>query len=422
MTTRNLPLIGDVGILALVYHEWGPVWMTPHHVLTRLARYFHVVWSEPPHDWRNFRRSFNRQHVLDVNSELSIPPGFHVYVPEPWLPKFCRPSWLEGFAFERRLKRAIRRLMREGCRKLVLYVWHPQFEPALSYRDFDLKIYHVDDEYSFSPNPPPTDPRELRVLKNVDQVFVVSPSLLERKGTINPHTAFMPEGVDYQLYATPTAEPEDLAPIPRPRIGYTGNLKLQLDWPLLRELAMRHPQWQFVFVGPTMKGHGIKGYISEMSQLKNVHFLGPKSVTALASYPQHFDVCIMPYRVDGYTNNIYPLKLHEFLASGRPAVSSTIRSLWDFSNVIALVDGPGDWSQAIAGALQAPATCRASIAGRQKIARDHDWGNLIDSLAFTICERLGPEFSAEFAELGHSTSVVNDAQAPLSPDFVRSMG
>jgi hypothetical protein len=73
----------DVGILALVYHEWGPVWMTPHHVLTRLARYFHVLWSEPAHDWRNIRRSFERQYVLENNSDLSVPPGFQVYVPEP---------------------------------------------------------------------------------------------------------------------------------------------------------------------------------------------------------------------------------------------------------------------------------------------------------------------------------------------------
>jgi glycosyltransferase involved in cell wall biosynthesis len=372
--------------------------MTPHHVLTRLARYFHVVWSEPAHEWKNFRKSIGKRRALAGNGDFSLPPGFHMYVPEPWYPAIHYSDWMRRFTFERRLKHAARRLKREGCRKLVLYLWHPQFEPALFSLGFDLKLYHIDDEYSFSPTPPSSDPRELRILENVDQVFVVSPALLERKGAINPHTAFVPEGVDYKLYATPIPEPDDLRRIPHPRIGYTGNLKVQLDWPLLRELAMRHREWQFVFVGPVNPQHGIEGFISEMSQWSNVHFLGQKPVTVLASYPQHFDVGIMPYRVDAYTNNIYPLKLHEYLASGRPVVSSPIRSIQEFSDVVTLAETSDDWSRALADALQPAASFSKAIAIRRQIAREHDWETLIDSLARTICERLGPEYAKQFAE------------------------
>jgi glycosyltransferase involved in cell wall biosynthesis len=239
----------------------------------------------------------------------------------------------------------------------------------------------------------------LRVLNSVDQVFVVSPALLERKGGINPHTASIPEGVDYQLYTTRAAEPNDLMDIPRPRIGYTGYLKQQLDWPLLRDLATRHPEWQFVFVGPLKIQQGIDEFVREISQSKNVHFLGPKSVTALASYAQHFDVCIMPYRVDGYTNNIYPLKLHEYLASGRPVVSTPIRSLREFSSVIALAESTDDWSHAITDALGERANCSERVAERQNIAREYDWDRLVHKIAQTLCERMGSEYLHRFHEI-----------------------
>jgi phosphopantetheine--protein transferase-like protein len=80
--------------------------------------------------------------------------------------------------------------------------------------------------------------------------LVISPGLLERKSGINPHMSMVPEGVDSALYERVAPEPADLAPIPRPRIGYTGVLKRQLDWQLLHELGRRHPQWSFVYVGP----------------------------------------------------------------------------------------------------------------------------------------------------------------------------
>jgi len=67
-----------------------------------------------------------------------------------------------------------------------------------------------------------------------------------------------------------------------------------------------------------------------------LHFLGGKPTQSLGAYPQHFDVCLMPYVIDDYTRYVYPLKMHEYLAGGKPVVSSPIRSVEDFKHVIAL--------------------------------------------------------------------------------------
>jgi len=285
-----------------------------------------------------------------------------------------------------------------GCKKIILYIWRPEFGFALDFIRPDLSCYHIDDEYSFSETEVDVDPIERALIAKVDQVFIHSPGLMERKGRINPNTIFVPNGVDFLSYATSVPEPEDLSAIPSPKFGYTGYLKKQLDWPLMLELANRHRKWSFVFVGPMSPHHEILPLLKELSSLPNVYFLGCKSPHDLAAYAQHFDACIMPYRVNAYTNNIYPLKLHEYLASGRPIVSALIRSLRDLSNVIALANGPAEWSNALARALEAAATCPDAAAARQEIAREYDWDKLTQTIGLTLCERLGPEYSRQFHE------------------------
>src|SRR5579862_1657918 len=329
------PLFPDVGLLAMPYHHFGSSWMTPHHVLSRLAAYFEVVWLEPAHHWRDSSVVNNRQAAVK-DFVRSLPSSFRVYVPEYWLPDLYGFPWLRRFLLNTRVRRGWRQLEDRGCKRFVLYLWHHQYEAALAVRRDKLSIYHIEDEYSFAPDPPPMDTQELRLIREVNQVFVHSPQLMERKGWINPHTTFVPNGVDYLLYSTPRPPPADIASIPHPRIGYTGHLKRQLDWQLLKELATRHPNWSFVLVGARNLPLGASGILDEMSQMKNVYVLGKKTFTELAAYPQHFDACIMPYLINGYTENIYPLKLHEYLASGRPVVGTPIRSLKDFSGLISL--------------------------------------------------------------------------------------
>ncbi len=401
MSATPDPLIPEIGVLALPYHHWGTRWMTPHHVLTRLARYFHVVWLEPAHHWREIATYGSNP----VGSELEqmLPRGFDRYVPERWLPDVYRPAWLRAALLRQRVLQAWRRLAARGCRIRVLHLWHPQFEAALDAAHYDLSLYHIDDEYLFSPDAPPVSAEEARVLRRVGQAFAISPALMERKGGINPHFAFVPEGVDFRLYSTPIAEPEDLRSIRHPRIGYTGNLKRQLDWPLLRELARRHPEWAFVYVGPRYLDQQGEAIVKEMELLPNVHFLGAKTVTDLAAYPQHFDVCTMPYVVNGYTDNIYPLKLHEYLAGGRPVVGTPIRSLKDFSDVIGLASGVDEWSAALSAGLSSSASSAQAARARQAVARQYDWSELIHRIAATICERLGPEVGARLQRINVDT-------------------
>ncbi len=406
------PLLREVGVLALVPDRWGGLWQSRHQILTRLARYFRVVWMSPSHAWRD------TLHEVKVkaqgNAEAPTSPGLSIYEPELWLPKFYGPPWLRDLTYQIRLKRAYSLLQRQGCKQLILYVWRPQFAPALSVIPHDLSCYHIVDDYAFSDVDLPLAEAERQIISGVDQVFIHSPALLEKKGHLNANTMFVPNGVDYRAYAQAVQEPADLSPIPHPRIGYTGWLKKQLDWPLLLELTERHPEWSFVFVGVRNTSHPeIVASIDRLARRRNVHFLGAKPYHELAGYPQHFDVCLMPYRDDDYTKYIYPLKLHEYLASGRPAVGTRIRSLEAFTHVISLPHTSQEWSDAIASALRPRADACAHQALRQAIAQQHDWDLLVAKIVRTMAARLGLRERAMLQQLPMTSSAASDANAHM---------
>lgn len=295
---------------------------------------------------------------------------------------------MRDFIRRARIRAALHILKSKGCSRFILYLWRPEFDWALEDSDTHLACYHIDDEYTFTVSEQPIDPTEQSLMQRVDQVFIHSKKLLEKKGGINPHTSHVPNGVDYAAYSTPTPEPRDLGSIERPRMGYVGVVKAQLDFDLLRTLARGNPQWQFVMVGP----QGFLGdqavLLNEMSALPNFHLLGNRAVQTLPAYVQGMDACMMPYTINDYTNAIYPLKLHEYLAAGRPTVASPIHSVLPFRDVVSLATTPAEWQAALAAALD-PSANRPELARtRRERAAEHDWELLVGRIATHLRSRL----------------------------------
>ena len=386
MCLRNLlePVFSDIGVIALVPDDWDALWHPRHQVISRLSHFFPTVWLEPASPWREFWRNPKAAHT----EPAAVFRNLTLYRSGAWPPAFYRPGWLARFSFRDRLQRARKLLLRQNCKKIILYIWRPTFAPSLDLVPHDLSCYHIDDEYSFSSKDGPNSDEEIALLRRVDQVFIHSRMLLEKKGAINSETSYAPNGVDYEAYAKPVPEPADLAAIPHPRIGYTGFLKKQLDWELLLSLSGRHANWSFIFVGPQHQHPEMRPFIEQLSKRRNVHFLGAKPTEILAGYPQHFDVSIMPYRLDGYTRYIYPLKLHEYLAAGPPVVGAQVPALEEFSDVIALPRNEQEWSVALSEALGPEANSGQRRAARQAVARQYDWDFIVYELAETLASRI----------------------------------
>jgi glycosyltransferase involved in cell wall biosynthesis len=364
----------------------------------------------PPRSWRESLRPRNLT-VRPESDPISV-PGLTIYDPEPWLPEIYRPLWLRRLIFREHIKRARRQLTKRGCKKIILSMWRPRPDLELDSGMFDFRCYHVDDEYSFSPVEMPIAPEEMQVLREADQVFITSRALMEKKGWVNPNTCFVPNGVDYDDFASPKAEPEELKSVLRPRIGYSGFLKEQLDWDLLLHLSVRHPEWNFVFLGPVSSSLEKLAKMAELRTRANVYFLGAKPTRLVPSYIQHFDVCIMPYRQNDYTKYIYPLKLHEYLATGRPTVGTRIHSLEEFEGVVTLASSHDDWSEALAEALSPAGNDPDRVAKRRAVAEEHDWDLRVKGMALTLAKRVAPELVESSNWLSASYGNVDDSKIP----------
>ncbi len=361
--------------------------MSTHRLHAGLSDYFHVTMLEPTLGWRtHLTTRCPARHW----SPLAERPNFQVQSSEPWLPRFYRPRRLAAAVLRQRLERARRGLAAKGCTRFVLYVWTLDYIDAIRFEDWDLVVYQIADEYSFSPKDPPTSPAEHRMLRESGLVLIHSAALFEKNAGFARSVMRTPNGVDYQRFAEPTPEPDDLRDIPHPRIGYTGWIKSQLDWPLLDQLATRHPEWSFVFVGGLREHRGLRETVARMGEYSNVWFLGERPTEEMARYPQHFDACIMPYQLDGYTKYIQPLKLYEYLATGRPTLGTRIPAIEEAGAAVDCVEPTFEaWERSIARALLPEARSEAAAARRRSAARSFDWSLLSARIATRIALELG---------------------------------
>lgn len=384
---RSIAAQVKIGIVSLQPEEWDSLWRPAHFVELGLARRWPVVWVDPAREWRDALRPGTscprfRRPVADC--------GLDVYTPPRHLPRLYRPGALRRALERQRLEHAIERLRRSGCDRIVLYAWRPEFLECVDLVRHDLLVYHVIDEYSYAPDDPPTPEREHRMIGRADQVFLHSPGLVEKKGGIAPEkTAFVPNGVAFARFAAEAPEPPELRGIPRPRIGYIGAFKRQMDWNVVRRLVGAHPEWHWVFVGEWLESHTDLAPVRAWLEARpNVHFAGCVPASRLGEFPEHFDVGVLPYVEDGYTRYIYPLKLHEYLAAGLPAVGTPIRTLREFAGEIGLARTGDEWEAAIRTALAPEQRSAEAVARRRGVARAHDWDVLVDRIAGMIEDRL----------------------------------
>jgi glycosyltransferase involved in cell wall biosynthesis len=368
-----------VGVLALVSDDWAVAPQRRHQILSRLAARFPVAWVSPAQHWRE---RFTHPAAERVASAGQI----HVLESRSGFPRIDHPRFVRSALYRRRVSHGARWLRERGCTEIELQIWNPEFAGAIDWLPRASTSYHIDDEFSWATERRPMSAAERSLIARVDRVYVSSPGLLESKGGINATTVFSPNGVDYRAFSEPTTEPDDLARVPRPRVGYVGVIKEQIDLELLAALAAKHASWSFVFVGPVRTVHSsLREPLDRLRQLPNVHLLGERAPALLPAYLQHIDVALLPYRRNAYTDCINPMKLYEALAAGTPVVGSRIRTLEQFSSVVHLADGEREWESGILAALDAGSGNRRDE--RRAVARDYDWDSITAPIADAIARR-----------------------------------
>jgi UDP-galactopyranose mutase len=163
---------------------------------------------------------------------------------------------------------------------------------------------------------------EQQLLSRADLVLTGGQSLYEAKRARHSNIHAMPSSVDVAHFATArhdAAAPPDQKGIPHPRLGFFGVLDERLDIPLLAGLADARPDWHVVMLGPVVKIDP-----GELPRRDNIHYLGPKPYTELPRYIAGWDVALLLFARNEATRFISPTKTPEYLASGKPVVSTPV--------------------------------------------------------------------------------------------------
>ena len=302
---------GDV--LCLSHLRWGFVYQRPNHLMSRCARDRRVFFVEEP------------IHEATATPHLTfeeVKPNLQVVVPR--LPHGAPPH-----EAERLQRELLDRLVRDAkVRSPLLWLYTPMALGFARHLRPSLTVYDCMDELSgFHGAPPLLREREREVFAIADLVFTGGLSLHEAKRVHHPRVHAFPSSVDAAHFAKARTraaadEPSDQRAIPHPRLGFFGVIDERMDLGLLEKTASARPAYHFVLLGPIAKIDPAR-----LPRLPNIHYLGPKKYDQLPAYLAGWDVATMPFALNEATRYISPTKTLEYLAAGKPVVSTPIQDV-----------------------------------------------------------------------------------------------
>jgi UDP-galactopyranose mutase len=300
-------------LLCFSHLRWDFVFQRPQQLMTRFSEAMSVVYWEEPMDI-----GAKETAHLKVSTAEGYP---HIRIVVPHLP--------EGLDEERRdavLKRLLDAFSAGLRGTIVVWYYTPMMLPFSRDLDASVTVYDAMDELSkFKFAPPQLLALEQELIDRADLVFTGGSSLYEAKKGRHDSVHLFPSSVDRNHFAKARkvrSEPEDQAHLPQPKLGFYGVIDERFDIELLERIAAMRPDWQLVMVGPVVK-------IAEedLPRRPNIHYLGAKKYEQLPAYLSGWDVALMPFAMNESTQFISPTKTPEYLAGGKPVVSTPVKDV-----------------------------------------------------------------------------------------------
>ncbi len=334
------PSLHRSDLLCFSHLRWHFVTQRPQHLLTRAAQTRRVFfWEEPYWDADD---NGDGTPTLEVMQE-----GAQLWVLRPHLPRAGNADDMQ--------RDLLRRFMQD--QHVATYTSWYYTPMALGFTDRltpEATVYDCMDELTgFLGAPPALATREQDLFRQADVVFTGGMSLYEAKRKQHPNVHAFPSSIDVPHFAQALSisdDPTDQAAIPHPRAGFFGVLDERFDHALVREVAALRPDVHFVFIGPVVKINS-----ADLPHAANIHYLGGKSYAELPAYLAGWDVALLPFALNESTRFISPTKTPEYLAAGKPVVSSAIHDVvagYGNEGLVAIAHTPQQFAQAIDAALE----------------------------------------------------------------------
>ena len=309
----SLPAPRDPGrvetLICFSHLQWNFVLQRPQHLMRRFATRCSVLFFEEPVPTGQ-NSAFLELLGTNEPSVTIVRP----HVPRDW----------QATEVEEALAQLLGNLVATHCRaRPILWFYTPMMYPFAAGVDAAAVVYDCMDELSnFRFAPPEMAERERLLMQRADVVFTGGYSIFEAKRRHHDNIHPFPSGVDLAHFATARAglpAPHDQAGIETPVFGYYGVIDERIDLTLIATVAKARPDWSFAMIGPIAKIDS-----RDLPALPNIRYLGMKDYAELPAYLGGWDVALMPFAINEATRFISPTKTPEYLAGGRPVVSTTV--------------------------------------------------------------------------------------------------
>lgn len=300
-------------LICFSHLRWNFVFQRPQHLMSRFAREMNVIFWEEPIDIAPDETAYLqvREAQDAANVRLVVP---HL------------PQGMPEDAREAALKRLLDAHLASLQGPLVAWYYTPMMLPFSRHLEPAVTVFDAMDELSkFKFAPAKLLGLEQELIDRADVVFTGGSSLFEAKKDRHANVHCFPSSVDRAHFAKARArqfDPADQEDLPRPRLGFYGVIDERFDTELLASVAEMRPNWSFVMVGPV-----VKIAPEDLPKRPNIHYLGGKTYDQLPCYLSGWDVALMPFAMNESTQFISPTKTPEYLAGGRPVVSTPIKDV-----------------------------------------------------------------------------------------------
>lgn len=380
-------------IICFSLSRWDSAISSPALSLAReFAKNNRVFFVEHPFSWKDYYSGRKEPHIQSRKKALlsgediytnppSLPADLTIVTPKvTWPVNFLPP----GFLYNRLaavnnkiVLHAIRQTIKDYNIREFIYVnfFDPYFVQKLPADIKPLRsVYQsMDDISQVSYSHRHGTRLEEETIRNFDYTLCTSKELTRLKSPFSPNVYFHPNAADTDIFRRAATEvlprPAELNGITKKIIGYTGSIEYRSDFELLKKVAEYHKDKILFFVGPIQ---GDEHKAAGLDTMPNVIFAGPRKITELPDYLQYFDCVLIPFRKNTLTRSIYPLKINEYLAAGKPVIATHFsEDIYSFRDVAYVVDSHEEFLTAIDKAIDENNEVKKQA--RMKVAGENTW-------------------------------------------------
>ena len=372
------------GIVVFCHLRWGFVWQRPQQFLSRFARKHPILFVEEPF--------FDRKKGSEPDLQLHrVMPNVTVMCPH------VGPEWNHNPDLPARLREwtaeAIRRMNEntEGAFDRPLLWYYSPMDSAWSLGHFANRgvVYDCMDELSqFTGAPPQLIENETRLMQHADVIFTGGFEMGQKRKKLLDNVHIFGCGVEIEHFGkardSQTSIPADIDFMARPILGWFGVVDERVDYAMVGEMVRMRPDWSFAMVGPVVKVDP-----NLLPHAPNLFWMGGRDYQQLPNYCAAFDICMMPFAMNASTQFINPTKGLEYMATGRPIISTPVKDVVrQWSDIITIVKTTEEFIQAAEKFLNEDTLRSEKVEKGLALSATCGWDNTVKSMQELIRDAL----------------------------------